>query len=66
MKTVTVLSGPRWACEHYVCFDVSANAEVQKNALALINAMFQRADLDRRKVTFEHYALHVADFCQKI
>jgi len=34
------------------CFDCSANAEVQKDALALINAIFQRADLDRRKVRF--------------
>jgi len=33
-------------------FGCSANADVQKNALALINAMFQRADLDRRRVNF--------------
>jgi len=35
------------------CYVDSANGEVQKNALALINAMFQRADLDRRKVKFK-------------
>jgi len=36
-----------------LCIGCSANADVQKNALALINAMFQRADLDRRKVTLQ-------------
>lgn len=36
-----------------LCFAHSANAEVQKNALALINAMFQRSDPEQRKVKFE-------------
>lgn len=56
LESIVLHSDVRWSQvdqdvshTNLVPFLQNANAEVQKNALALINAMFQRADLDRRK-----------------